>query len=301
MDGLIPWHRLELAHPSLLPQSPEQTPGYTKTGENTNESSKRSNENGARLLAYAGAARAPESPARPGLPRQRDLSLMREIDRQYLETPLLRVQADEGLAGAAWDTGEPEAGAAADARHGVAGHLPAAWHQPKIAGTPGYPYLLRNVRITRPNQVWAADITYLPMARGFLYLVTIMDWHSPVRGGLAIVQHPGDRLLRRGPERGPRPRNAGGVQHRPEEPVHQPRVHPDPPGSLGEDQHGRPGQVPGQHICRTAMADSEVRGGIPEGLFVLGRIEATGAHLDEGTKDRLTMAQIRGMPVDGLT
>ena len=40
-----------------------------------------------------------------------------------------------------------------------------------------YPYLLRNARITRPNQVWAADITYLPMARGFLYLVAIMDWH----------------------------------------------------------------------------------------------------------------------------
>ena len=42
----------------------------------------------------------------------------------------------------------------------------------------GYPYLLRDLTITRPNQVWAADITYLPMARGFLYLVVIMDWHS---------------------------------------------------------------------------------------------------------------------------
>ena len=41
-----------------------------------------------------------------------------------------------------------------------------------------YPYLLRNVRITRPNQVWAADITYLPMSRGFLYLVAVMDWYS---------------------------------------------------------------------------------------------------------------------------
>ena len=41
-----------------------------------------------------------------------------------------------------------------------------------------YPYLLRNAQITRTNQVWAADITYLPMARGFLYLVAIMDWHS---------------------------------------------------------------------------------------------------------------------------
>ena len=43
---------------------------------------------------------------------------------------------------------------------------------------PVYPYLLRNVRINRPNQVWAADITYLPMARGFLYLAAVMDWHS---------------------------------------------------------------------------------------------------------------------------
>ena len=41
-----------------------------------------------------------------------------------------------------------------------------------------YPYLLRNTRITRPNQMWAADITYLPMARGFLYLVVVMDSHS---------------------------------------------------------------------------------------------------------------------------
>ena len=41
-----------------------------------------------------------------------------------------------------------------------------------------YPYLLRDLEITRPNQVWCADITYLPMRRGFLYLVAIMDWAS---------------------------------------------------------------------------------------------------------------------------
>jgi len=43
---------------------------------------------------------------------------------------------------------------------------------------PVYPYLLKNLSITRPNQVWAADITYVPMERGFVYLVAIMDWHS---------------------------------------------------------------------------------------------------------------------------
>ena len=41
-----------------------------------------------------------------------------------------------------------------------------------------YPYLLRDLPITRPNQVWCTDITYIPMRRGFLYLVAVMDWHS---------------------------------------------------------------------------------------------------------------------------
>ena len=41
-----------------------------------------------------------------------------------------------------------------------------------------YPYLLRNLSIERPNQVWATDVTYIPMARGFVYLVAIMDWYS---------------------------------------------------------------------------------------------------------------------------
>jgi putative transposase len=41
-----------------------------------------------------------------------------------------------------------------------------------------YPYLLRGMAIERPNQVWCADITYIPMARGFVYLVAVMDWFS---------------------------------------------------------------------------------------------------------------------------
>lgn len=41
-----------------------------------------------------------------------------------------------------------------------------------------YPYLLRGVEITKPNHVWCADVTYIPMRRGFLYLVAVMDWAS---------------------------------------------------------------------------------------------------------------------------
>jgi len=62
--------------------------------------------------------------------------------------------------------------------------ITALYRAPKTS-TPGsgdahrvYPYLLRKLVIDRPNQVWAADITYIPMAKGFLYLVAIMDWAS---------------------------------------------------------------------------------------------------------------------------
>lgn len=41
-----------------------------------------------------------------------------------------------------------------------------------------YPYLLRNLNIEKPDQVWCSDITYIPMRKGFLYLVAVMDWHS---------------------------------------------------------------------------------------------------------------------------
>jgi putative transposase len=41
-----------------------------------------------------------------------------------------------------------------------------------------YPYLLRNLQITRPNQAWAMDITYIPMAKGFVYLVAVVDWYT---------------------------------------------------------------------------------------------------------------------------
>jgi len=60
--------------------------------------------------------------------------------------------------------------------------LKAIYRKPRTSKpAPGhkiYPYLLGNLEISQPNQVWAADITYIPMARGFLYLVAIIDWYS---------------------------------------------------------------------------------------------------------------------------
>ena len=57
-----------------------------------------------------------------------------------------------------------------------------------------YPYLLRGLAIERPNQVWCADITYIPMAKGFLYLVAVMDWFSRRVLAMAGVDHHGGGL-----------------------------------------------------------------------------------------------------------
>ena len=59
-----------------------------------------------------------------------------------------------------------------------------------------YPYLLKGMSINRSNQVCCADITYIPVCRGFLYLVAVMDWGESACVGLAVVEHPGRGLLR---------------------------------------------------------------------------------------------------------
>ena len=115
---------------------------------------------------------------RPRETSQQDLSLMREMDRQYLETPFYgsrRMRASLERQGMVVSRNRVQ-------RLMRPMGLWAIYRQPRTSRpAPGrwvYPYLLRNLTITRANQVWAADITYLPMARRFLYLVAIMDWHS---------------------------------------------------------------------------------------------------------------------------
>ena len=88
-----------------------------------------------------------------------------------------------------------------------------------------YPYLLGGLPIDRVNQVWCSDITYIPLAKGFIYLVAIMDWHS--RAVLAWrISNTLHAVLRRGPGRGAAAvRQAGDLQHRSGQSVHQHRLH----------------------------------------------------------------------------
>jgi putative transposase len=107
-----------------------------------------------------------------------DLVLMRRIDELHLEFPfagsrLLRdLLADEGS-----KVGRRHV-ATLMKRMGIE----ALYCRPRTTKPePGhkiYPYLLRGMEITRPNQVWAMDITYIPMARGFVYLAVVLDWFS---------------------------------------------------------------------------------------------------------------------------
>lgn len=141
--------------------------------------------------------------------------------------------------------------------------LSAIYQRPRTSDPPPqhrvYPYLLRKLAIERPNHVWCADVTYIPMHRGFLYLVAIMDWAT--RGpGLAVVEHDGCRLLCRGAGGASGLlRQAGDIQHGSGQPVHQLRLHQRTARRRGADQHGRPRPVDGQCLHRAPLAILEVQ------------------------------------------
>lgn len=103
---------------------------------------------------------------------------MRLIDEQYMETPFY---------------GWPRMTAILQRQGYAINHkrvqrlmqkmgIQAIYPKPKTTrSNPGhkiYPYLLRDVEIVRPNQVWSTDITYIPLANGFMYLVAVIDWYS---------------------------------------------------------------------------------------------------------------------------
>ena len=107
-----------------------------------------------------------------------DLAIMRRIDELHLERPFAgsRMLRDflnrEGVS-----IGRRHV-ATLMKRMGIA----AIYRRPNTSKpAPGhkiYPYLLRGMKVDRPNQVWATDITYIPMARGFVYLVAVIDWFT---------------------------------------------------------------------------------------------------------------------------
>src|SRR5205085_2762690 len=107
-----------------------------------------------------------------------DLALMRRLDELHLEFPFAGSRMLRGLVAAE--------GCKVGRRHVKTlmqrMGIEALYRRPRTTKpAPGhkiYPYLLRGLKIERPNQVWAMDITYIAMARGFVYLTAVVDWFS---------------------------------------------------------------------------------------------------------------------------
>jgi len=115
---------------------------------------------------------------RPAAEPAEELELMRLIDEIHLDKPFL---GSRGLRDRLLDFGwrvNRKRVQRLMRKLGISAVGPRPQTSKPAAGHTVYPYLLKDVAITCPNQVWAQDITYIPMERGFLYLTAIMDWHS---------------------------------------------------------------------------------------------------------------------------
>jgi putative transposase len=116
--------------------------------------------------------------AKPAADDEGDLALMRRIDELFLAHPFLGTRRIALMLSAEGARINRKRVQRLMRRMGIAALGPKPRTSTPAPGHKIFPYLLRGLRIDRPNQVWAADITYIPIGRGFLYLVAIMDWAS---------------------------------------------------------------------------------------------------------------------------
>ena len=107
-----------------------------------------------------------------------DLILMRRIDELFTAWPVLGSRRMAVMLRAEGHATSRKRAQRLMRRMGIAALGPKPRTTKPAAGHKIFPYLLRNLVIDRPNQVWAADITYVPIGRGFLYLVAVIDWAS---------------------------------------------------------------------------------------------------------------------------
>lgn len=123
-------------------------------------------------LARSGVYR-PRKPA-----NDTDLALMRRIDEMFTAWPFLGSRRMAAMLKAQGESVNRKRAQRLMRRMGIAALGPKPNTSRPGPGRRIYPYLLRNMTIERPNHVWACDITYLPIGRGFLYLVAVIDWAS---------------------------------------------------------------------------------------------------------------------------
>ena len=116
---------------------------------------------------------------RPPVPaNDNDLALMRRIDELFTAWPFLGSRRMTAMLRAEGHAVNRKRVQRLMRKMGIAALGPKPRTTKPAPGHKIFPYLLRGLAIERPNQVWCADITYIPIGRGFLYLVAIMDWAS---------------------------------------------------------------------------------------------------------------------------
>jgi putative transposase len=130
-----------------------------------------------RQCALLGVARSGVyRPARPA--NDNDLAVMRRLDELFTAWPFLGSRRMMALLRADGVRINRKRVRRLMRKMGIAALGPKPRTTKPAPGHKVFPYLLRNLAIERPNQAWAADITYVPIGRGFLYLIAIMDWAS---------------------------------------------------------------------------------------------------------------------------
>ena len=180
--------------------------------------------------------------------------------------------------------------------------LEAIYPKPKLSaagrGHRIYPYLLRNVSIERPDQVWSTDITYVPLARGFMYLAAIIDWYSRyviawrlsnTLDGSFCLEMLEEALGRGRPE-----------VFNTDQGVQFTAAGVDGAAGVGGGggEHGRAGPLPGQRVRGAAVAEGEVRGHVPVAVRG-GAGVAAGAGAVLPVLQRGAAAPVAGLPDAG--
>ena len=210
----------------------------------------------------------------------KDMELMRQIDEIHLAYPFY---GSRKIRNELWAKGY-DVGRDRVRRLMRRMGIEALYVKPRLSlAHPGhvkYPYLLRGLEITQANHVWAADITYIPMAKGFCYLVAIMDWASRMVLSWRLsntldssfcVDALEEAIAKYGC---PEIFNTDqGSQFTAEAFTER------SPFKRHCNQHGRQGPLDGQRLYRTALEKRQVRGYLPEGLWFNGGGEERTCHL----------------------
>ena len=175
-----------------------------------------------------------------------------------LEDPVLREPADDGFFGAFRGDGQSQAGPAADGIDGPGRDLPQAADHCGGARRTGLPFLLRDRVLTRVNEVWSSDITYVPMRHGFMYLTAVIDWFSRyvlswrlsnTLEGQFCLEALDEALSMAGQT----------LQHRPGFAVHGAGLHQPPGGGRDRGEPGRSGACVGQRVRGATVEEREIR------------------------------------------